>query len=48
MVGLAQGELPADTRILRAVARVNTARLGVYAEVVNPGIIRAGDRIRLL
>jgi uncharacterized protein YcbX len=48
MVGLAQDELPTDTRILRAVARVNTARLGVYAEVVTPGTIRAGDRIRLL
>jgi MOSC domain-containing protein YiiM len=48
MVGLAQDELPADARILRAVSRMNAARLGVYAEVITPGSIRTGDRIRLL
>lgn len=48
MVSLAQDELPADARILRAVARVNAACLGVYAEVLTPGAIRLGDSIRLL
>jgi hypothetical protein len=48
MVGLAQDGLPDDARILRAVARVNAARLGVYADVLTPGVIRIGDRIRLL
>lgn len=48
MVGLAQDELPYDPRILRAVARVNAVRLGVYAEVLTPGAIHVGDRIRLL
>lgn len=48
MVSLAQDELPYDPRILRAVARVNSARLGVYAQVLTPGVIHVGDRIRLL
>lgn len=48
MVGLAQDELPDDSRILRAVVRVNAACLGVYAKVLTPGAIRIGDRIRLL
>lgn len=48
MVGLAQDELPADPRILKAVVRANAARLGVYAEVLTPGAIRIGDHIRIL
>ncbi|MGH2484373.1 MAG: MOSC domain-containing protein, partial [Ktedonobacterales bacterium] len=48
MVGLAQDELPADARILRAVVRANAACLGVYAEVLTPGAIRVGDRIEPL
>ncbi|MGZ3584240.1 MAG: MOSC domain-containing protein [Ktedonobacterales bacterium] len=48
MVGLAQDELPNDSRILREVARVNAACLGVYADVLTPGAIRIGDRIRLV
>jgi hypothetical protein len=48
MVNLAQDELPYDTRILRAVARVNAMCVGVYADVLSPGTIHTGDRIRLL
>lgn len=48
MVGLAQDELPDDARILREVARVNAACLGVYADVLTPGAIRIGDYIRHL
>lgn len=48
MVNLAQDDLPADARILRAVARVNAACLGVYAEVLRPGVIGTGDTIRHL
>jgi uncharacterized protein YcbX len=48
MVGLAQDELPNDSRILRAVTRVNAACLGVYADVLTPGVICIGDHIRLL
>jgi uncharacterized protein YcbX len=48
MVGLAQDELLGDPRILRAVARVNSVCLGVYADVLTPGTISIGDCIRLL
>ncbi len=48
MVGLAQGNLPADARILRAVARLHAACLGVYADVLAPGAIHVGDTISLL
>jgi uncharacterized protein YcbX len=48
MVSMAQDELPADPRILRAVVRMNAACLGVYAEVLTPGVIHVGDHIRLL
>jgi uncharacterized protein YcbX len=55
MTTLPQGDLPADPEILRAVGR--HARfpfgsygalpcVGVYAEVVSPGIVHAGDPIR--
>lgn len=48
MVGLAQDELPDDSRILREIVCVNAACLGVCADVVTPGAIRIGDRIRLV
>lgn len=54
MVTLAQGDLPADPGILRALAAHNRvegplgtfACLGVYARVVVPGTVRAGDPVR--
>lgn len=48
MVNLAQDELPSDARILRALAHVNAACFGVYAEVLTPGAIRIGHRIEIL
>lgn len=48
MVNMAQDELPADARILRAVARVNAACLGILADVLTAGPVCVGDRIRLL
>lgn len=48
MVGLAQDDVPADGRILRAVVRANAACLGVYAVALTPGAIHIGDRIELL
>ena len=54
---LAHGDLPRDTEALRVVARHNRVRplpeadpepcAGVYAEVLHPGRIRAGDPVRL-
>src|SRR4029077_7311897 len=54
---LAHGDLPRDTEALRVVARHNRIRplpdvdparcAGVYAQVLHPGRIRTGDRVRL-
>ena len=55
MTTLAQGDLPADPGILRAVAQHNRVpfpglgalpAVGVYAEVVQGGTIRRGDPVR--
>jgi hypothetical protein len=43
MTTLAQGDLPRDPGILRAAAQQNEAHVGVYAEVVQGGIMRRGD-----
>jgi uncharacterized protein YcbX len=57
MTTLPQGDLPGDPEILRTVgrhARFPFGRygalpcMGVYAEVVTPGVIRCGDPIRLV
>lgn len=47
MVTLAQGDLPKDTGILRAVAQHNGVHAGVYAAVVSGGRLRAGDPVIL-
>ena len=56
-VTLAQDDLPRDPGILRAVAEQNMCDLGdfgtlpcagVYADVIQAGHIRTGDRIRFL
>lgn len=43
LVALAQGELPADPKILNHIAEHHDFHFGVYAEVVAPGRARAGD-----
>jgi uncharacterized protein YcbX len=47
MTTLPQGDLPADTGILRTAARYNQASVGVYASVIQGGTIRRGDRVTL-
>ncbi len=56
MTTLPQGDLPKDPGILRTIARHNRIpvaslgdlpSVGVYAQVVTPGAIRRGDRVRL-
>ena len=57
MPTLAHGDLPRDTEALRVVARHNRVQplpeadpepcSGVYAQVLHPGRIRAGDQVRL-
>jgi uncharacterized protein YcbX len=45
MTTLPQGDLPKDAGILRTAAQNNQANVGVYADVVEGGAIRRGDRV---
>ena len=47
MTTLPQGDLPRDLGILRTAAQHNQVNVGVYADVVQGGTIRRGDRVRL-
>lgn len=47
MTTLSQGDLPKDTGILKAAAKHNQARVGVYAAVLQTGAIRTGDAIQI-
>ena len=46
MTTLPQGDLSADSGILRTAAQHNQVRVGVYAAVVRGGTIRRGDPVR--
>jgi len=48
MTTLPQGELPMDPAILHTATAYNNTRAGVYATVVQPGIIKVGDPVRVL
>lgn len=45
MTTLAQGDLPKDSGILRTVVQHAQGHVGMYAEVVQGGTIRRGDRL---
>jgi uncharacterized protein YcbX len=45
MTTLAQSDLPNDTGILRAAAKYNKAHVGVYASVIQGGVVRRGDPV---
>ena len=47
MTTLPQGDLPKDVGILRAAAQHNQANVGVYATVLQGGMVRRGDPVRL-
>jgi uncharacterized protein len=47
MITLPQGDLPKDSGILRTAAQHNAVNIGVYASVINDGIIRRGDTVVL-
>jgi hypothetical protein len=47
MTTLPQGDLPNDPGILRTAARYNQASVGVYASVLQGGVVRRGDAVRL-
>jgi len=47
MVNQAQARLPARRDALKAIGRVNQAYAGVYAQVLTPGWVRAGDTVEV-
>ena len=47
MTTLPQGDLPKDVGILRTAAQHNEAHVGVYATVLQGGMVRRGDPVRL-
>jgi uncharacterized protein YcbX len=47
MTTLAQSDLPKDTGILKAAAKHNQARVGAYASVLQGGIVRCADIVRI-
>lgn len=47
MTTLPQGKLPKDPGILRTAAQHNQTHVGVYANMVQGGTIRRGDRVKL-
>ncbi|HEV2453045.1 MAG TPA: MOSC domain-containing protein [Verrucomicrobiae bacterium] len=47
MTTLAQGDLPGDTGILKAAAKINQARVGAYASVLQGGEVRRGDVVEI-
>lgn len=47
MTTLAQGDLPEDAKVLRCLAQDAAVQFGVYAEVVQPGRVAAGDPVVL-
>ncbi len=47
MTTLEQGDLPKDTTILKTAVKHNNAHIGVYAEVINGGVIKCDDKLKL-
>jgi uncharacterized protein YcbX len=48
MTTLAQDDLPRDLGILRAAAQCNQAHVGVYGEIVKPGMVRDHDPVSVI
>jgi uncharacterized protein len=47
MTTLPQGDLPKDPGILRTTAQHNKVNVGVYAGVLQGGLVHRGDAVRL-
>ena len=48
MITRAFAEFPADRSLMRVLVRENRQSLGVYASIVEPGLVRTGDTLELL
>ena len=47
MTTLAQGDLPKDNGVLKTAAKYNNCHVGIYASVIEGGVIRRGDAVRV-
>jgi hypothetical protein len=47
MTTLAQGDLPKDNGILRTAVLQNEGNVGVYAKVIQGGMVKRGDRVKM-
>jgi uncharacterized protein len=47
MTTLAQGDLPKDPGVLKTAAKYNEVRVGIYASVIETGVVKIGDPIWL-
>ena len=47
MTTLEQDDLPKDIGILKTAAKHNQARVGAYASIVQGGVVRQGDPVRI-
>ena len=41
-------DLPKDPRVMRALVKETGGQLGLYANVVTPGVVRRGDAVAVL
>jgi uncharacterized protein len=48
MITRSFADLPQDRSIMRTLVRENAQSLGVYADVVTPGVVRVGDELTFL
>src|ERR1700683_887506 len=48
MTTLAQGDLPKDPGILKTAAQHNEVRIGIYAEVIQSGMVKIGDKVSII
>lgn len=48
MTTLPQGDLPQDLNVLRALAKHNKGNFGVYAEVIETGLVKVDDKVTIL
>jgi uncharacterized protein YcbX len=48
MTTLAQADLPEDKGILRTALQNNNGHVGIYANVAQTGVIKCGDKIKII